>query len=221
MVRHRIWIALLLLGSVGAAGALRSADPPDAGAATVYDKISPVNGQFGQFRYRDFAGKDDIEIDPEWVKANIVSVTLPKVGKVRCHKNAKPYLVAAFKAIQDKKLEGQILKFNGLWVPRYQRLASHEPRHLSNHSWGSAIDLNFINTKARCANVPPYMTCAMDGSKGTGEPSPENRTLWQEAFQPNSFRWGANFSARRRDPMHFEVNPTLPEPTGPAGPVGK
>jgi hypothetical protein len=53
-----------------------------------YNKQSLINGRFGQFYYHDEDGKDEIEIDPRWVKQNIVSLQLPVVGQVFCHQAA-------------------------------------------------------------------------------------------------------------------------------------
>ncbi len=170
-----------------------------------YDKLSPVNGRFGQFAYRDRPGSDDIDIDPAWLRANMITIKLPKIGRVYCNKLAAPYFNAAFATIQRKGLLRLVRVYSGLWSARYQRHTSHIPEHLSNHSWGTAIDLNFINNRSLCLNVPPYIRCKHDHKLGSGAPSDENVTLWKEAFQPAGFAWGAMFSPGRRDPMHFEV----------------
>ncbi len=174
-----------------------------------YNKLSPVNGRFGQFCYRDLEGRDDIEIDPEWLAANIVTASLlPTCGPQQMHREARDAFLQAFAIIDaDPVLRDQVLQCNGLFVPRYQREAPHEPQCLSNHSWGSAIDLNYFNTETECKNVPPYEVCWMTGLPGDGQPSPENQMLWDQAFGTlGFFQWGYFFDKGREDPMHFEVD---------------
>ncbi len=173
-----------------------------------YNKLSPVNGRFGQFCYRDLEG-DDIEIDSQWLTANIVTASLlPTCGPQQMHREARDALLQAFAMIDaDPVLRDQVVQCNGLFVPRYQREAPHEPQFLSNHSWGSAIDLNYINTETECKNVPPYEVCRMTGLPGDGQPSPENQMLWDQAFGTlGFFQWGYFFGEGREDPMHFEVD---------------
>ncbi|MBP1762387.1 MAG: hypothetical protein H6Q64_1929, partial [Firmicutes bacterium] len=45
-----------------------------------YPLLSKVNGSFGQFRYRDLSG-GRIEVDSQWVAANIVTITLPGLNR--------------------------------------------------------------------------------------------------------------------------------------------
>ncbi|MEN6461114.1 MAG: M15 family metallopeptidase, partial [Syntrophomonas sp.] len=60
-------------------------------------------------------------------------------------------------------------------------------RGLSNHSWGTAID---INADSHFRYVDP-------GS----EPYDPNLILWEKAFKPAGFSWGNSYS----DSMHFEL----------------
>jgi hypothetical protein len=97
--------------------------------------------------------------------------------------------------MESKNLGGLIDTFDGLFYPRYQRGVRHEPKYLSNHSWGSAIDLN-----------------ASESPQGK-KPSDDAKTLWEEAFSQvgakktglPGFKWGGEF--KKKDGMHYEVLP--------------
>ena len=54
------------------------------------------------------------------------------------HKVAGPQFQAWCQAIQAKGLADRVIGFAGCWVPRYVRGSR---TRLSNHSWGSAIDI--------------------------------------------------------------------------------
>lgn len=61
-----------------------------------YPKLSKVNGIFGQFSYRELSG-GRIEVDPNWVAENIVTITLPGLNrKVQVHKAAADNFIMAF-----------------------------------------------------------------------------------------------------------------------------
>ena len=90
---------------------------PLSGEGNVHEKLSPVKGKFGQFYYCDTHG-DDIEIDPVWVAANIVTVSVPVIGQIQTHWLAAPNFSQAFQSIQAQNLAGLVHTFDGLWVPR-------------------------------------------------------------------------------------------------------
>lgn len=159
-----------------------------------YPKVSPRNGIYGQFYYRELGG-GRIEIDPHWVEENIVTVTLPGVNRtVQIHKKAKDSFMKAFTLIANGtvNIDGQeitllslINTFDGTWVPRH---INWDPSQgLSNHSWGAAVD---INASDHFRYVNPYT-----------EPHDPNLILWWKAFQPAGFYWGNSFS----DAMHYEL----------------
>jgi len=159
-----------------------------------YPKLSKVNGSFGQFRYRDTYG-GRIEIDPQWVKANIVTITLPGVNKqVQVHKDAAVAFIKAFTLIQNGTavVDGKtvpllslIRTIDGTWVPRH--IGWNNNRNLSNHSWGTAID---INASDHYRYVDPAK-----------EPNDPNYILWEKAFKPAGFSWGNSY----KDAMHYEL----------------
>ncbi|MDD4803047.1 MAG: M15 family metallopeptidase [Syntrophomonas sp.] len=159
-----------------------------------YPKLSKVNGAFGQFRYRDI--KDGrIEVDPQWIARNIVTIKLPGLNRnVQVHKDAAANFIQAFTYIKNgsANINGQqvpllslIKTMDGTFVTRHVNW--NPSRGLSNHSWGTAIDINAAN---HFRNVNP-----------SREPSDPNLILWEKAFKPAGFSWGNSYS----DAMHYEL----------------
>lgn len=163
-------------------------------ASNKYPMMSKVNGAFGQFPYRDIEG-GRIEIDPEWVKKNIVTITLPGLNRqVQVHKDAAENFIMAFNLIKngtavingkEVPLLSLIKTMDGTFVPRHVNWNSS--RGLSNHSWGTAID---INAAGHFRYVDPVK-----------EPNNPNLILWEKAFKPAGFSWGNSYS----DAMHYEI----------------
>lgn len=161
---------------------------------SAYPKLSKVNGTFGQFRYKDTSG-GRIQIDPKWIAQNIVTITLPGLNcKVQVHKDAAPNFIQAFTLIKNGtatvngktvSLLSLVKTMNGTFVPRH--VMWDASRGLSNHSWGTAID---INASDHLRYVDPAK-----------EPNDPNVILWKKAFQPAGFSWGNRYS----DSMHYEI----------------
>jgi hypothetical protein len=159
-----------------------------------YPLLSKVNGSFGQFRYRNLSG-GRIEVDPQWVAENIVTITLPGLNqKVQVHKNAADNFITAFNYIKngtavvngkEVPLLSLIKTMDGTYVTRHVNWDAS--RGLSNHSWGTAID---INANGHFGYVDP--------EKDVNDP---NLILWKKAFEPAGFSWGNRYS----DSMHFEL----------------
>jgi peptidoglycan hydrolase-like protein with peptidoglycan-binding domain len=159
-----------------------------------YPKISKVNGIFGQFHYRELTG-GRIEVDPVWVSQNIITITLPGLNRqVQVHKLAAPYFIQAFTYIKNGtatingrqvSLLSLVQTMDGTYVTRH---VNWNPANgLSNHSWGTAIDIN-------ASNHFRYVNPA-------SEPNDPNVILWQKAFKPAGFSWGNSYS----DSMHYEL----------------
>ncbi len=170
-------------------------NPISRGADTKkYPKLSKVQGSYGQFYYRDLSG-GRIEIDPNWVANNIVTITLPGLNqKVQVHKKAADKFIQAFTYIKNGTavvngkrvpLVSLIYSMDGTFVPRHVNWKSS--RGLSNHSWGIAID---INAQGHFG----YINSATN-------PNDPNLILWEKAFKPAGFSWGNAYS----DSMHFEL----------------
>lgn len=159
----------------------------------VYNRLSPSKGIYGQFRYRDIGG-GRIEIDPQWVAQNIVTITLPGLNRtVQVNRAAKDKFIQAFNYIKngttmingkEVSLLSLIKTMDGTFVSRH---VNWNPANgLSNHSWGTAID---INASTHFGYVSP------------GDRDDPNLILWEKAFKPAGFSWGNSYS----DSMHFEL----------------
>ena len=155
---------------------------------------------FGDFDYSPkpaTAPKQTITILGDWEKNNIVSVDIPQLngvptygsnlkGKVRFHRLAAKQLQAFFAAVQAAGLL-QLVKFwDGGFYPRYQTSSTTK---LSNHSWGTAFD---INATWNGYNKKP----AAIGQTGCLLPL-------VPIAEKYGFGWGGFFKAP--DGMHFEV----------------
>lgn len=159
-----------------------------------YPKVSKWNGSYGQFRYRELSG-GRIEVDPQWVAENIVTIKLPGINQyVQVHRRAADNFIQAFTYIQNGSatingrkvpLRNLIRTMDGTYVTRHVNW--NPSRGLSNHSWGTAIDIN-------AANHFRYV----NPSK---EPYNPNLILWEKAFKPAGFSWGNRYG----DAMHFEM----------------
>lgn len=159
-----------------------------------YPRLSKYNGSFEQFYYRDIGG-GAIEIDPQWVAENIVTIKLPGLNQyVQVHKNAKDNFIQAFTYIKNGTaiingrqvpLLSLIKTMDGTFVPRHVNWNS--AKGLSNHSWGIAIDIN-------AANHFRYIN-------PNREPDDPNYILWVKAFKPAGFSWGNSYG----DAMHYEL----------------
>jgi peptidoglycan hydrolase-like protein with peptidoglycan-binding domain len=179
-----------------ALNARTSSTPSRSGETDIrkYPKISKVNGSFGQFHYRELAG-GRIEVDPIWIANNIVTINLPGLNKnVQVHKAAANNFIKAFTYIQNgtATINGKqvpllslIKTMDGTFVTRH---VNWNPANgLSNHSWGTAIDINASN---HFRYVNP-----------TWEPNDPNAILWEKAFKPAGFSWGNSYN----DSMHYEL----------------
>jgi peptidoglycan hydrolase-like protein with peptidoglycan-binding domain len=170
---------------------------------TAKPKFPPLTGNasrerlFGKFEYHASPTADNPErivITDDWAKKNIVKVSLPALSKATggkytsmyWHKSADEQLVKFFEELEKQNLHTKILSFAGSYVPRFIRGSRSQ---LSNHSWGTAFD---INVPYNGLNKTP----AQIGQKGCV------RELVPIAHE-FGFYWGGNFS--RPDGMHFEI----------------
>lgn len=142
---------------------------------------------------------EGIQILGDWVKRNIVTVEIPQLKgipgapshcKVPFHRKGADQLVALWQAWEDEGLLPLILSFGGTWVPRFVRGSRTT---LSNHSYGTAMDINVL-WNGLGVTPPPK------GKKGSVI------ELVPTAYR-HGFSWGGNFT--RKDGMHFEVGKVL------------
>lgn len=137
-----------------------------------------------------------IKIINDFVEKNIVVAKIPQIigkanapasGQLRLHRLVAPQLLALFAAWESVGILGLISTFDGLWEPRFVRGSQ---ARLSNHSWGTAFD---INASANWLNHLP----AFPGENGCLFPH-------VEIAQDYGFNWGG-FYRSRLDGMHFEA----------------
>lgn len=174
-----------------------------------------------QFLQRPLAQRPDAEAivqkgscdgkEADWVASHIVSVEMPQLrfargfgGKVRCHARAAPILLALFQRWEQDDLLHLITSYEGCFVPRYKRgqappgTGGHGTKRssavgaLSNHSFGSAFDINAGDNGL--GQVP-----ALCGRRGS------TRELIASANALGVF-WGGHFGTS--DGMHFEISST-------------
>lgn len=165
---------------------------------------------FGKFEFRHAptaSNPERIEILGGWVAENIVEVHIPQmdkglfaagnhyarreVGKIHCHRKAAAAFQALFDRWEDAGLMDRVLTCAGAFNARLKRGAtSAKPANLSNHSWGTAIDLN-------AGENPLGRTPLGIGARGSV------RELVAIA-NGLGFFWGGHFGSRP-DGMHFEL----------------
>jgi len=161
--------------------------------------LSPLTSRqretlFGRFRYEaahDLNDKDAIIIKDNWESENIVKIQIPQLiaikgnSDVRCHKLVAKQMQQLWQAWEDRGLLQYVLTWDGMFYPRFVRGVYGQ---LSNHSWGTAFDINYEWN--RLGQTPAFV-----GEKGSV------RLLVDTAFE-YGFYWGGWFS--RKDGMHFE-----------------
>lgn len=160
--------------------------------------FSPLSGYereriFGKFSYVPSPAPDNsgapINILGDWESENIRLVKVPQLvgvqgfpvsGMVRMHKKMEQAFLGFMKdAAADGTLR-LVKSWDGLFYPRYVRGSRSS---LSNHSWGTAFDVNA-------------------GTNPIGHSNDELADLAQTGYKWGFF-WGNAF-ANRPDPMHFE-----------------
>ncbi|MFT3924566.1 MAG: M15 family metallopeptidase [Myxococcales bacterium] len=163
----------------------------------------PLDGEgrkrmFGEFQFVPAPvaeSKEAIRILGSWVQDNIQRVEIPQLarfpnshgGSIQLHRLAVEPFRQFFDAVHRAGLLSKVLSFNGSWVPRFIRGSTTE---LSNHAYGTAIDLNLAWNKL--GHVPP-----LKGEEGS------LRELVPIANEFGIY-WGGHFRGRV-DGMHFEL----------------
>jgi hypothetical protein len=145
----------------------------------------------------------------DWTADKVVEIEMPQLkfaasyaGRFRTHKKAAAQFTALFKAWEDADLLHLIVTYDGCFVPRYKRnqapaganghglKESKDVAALSNHSFGSAFDINYIDNQLGA--VPAF--CGRRGS---------TRELVEAANRLGIY-WGGHFGTQ--DGMHFEIS---------------
>lgn len=170
--------------------------------------LSPANLQtrnelFGTFNYKAAPAPTNPEaiiILGDWVQNNIEWVDIPQLkgipgagsGKIQFNKKASAQLKNLFQAWEEAGLIDLLKTWGGSFVPRFVRGSKTS---LSNHSTGSAFDINI--TWNNLGQRP-----ALVGQTGSV------RKLVPLANE-FGFYWGGHYGPNRLDGMHFECTKLL------------
>jgi hypothetical protein len=155
---------------------------PDS-ATTAGSITHPVQlkRDFGEFAVRLPYGASWIDIDPGWVRRNIVTRGVPILGAVTCHRAMIAPLRRALGRLQRQGLSRLVDRgdYAGCFAAR--RIA--DSGSLSLHAWGLAVDINA-------------------GANPQGSRPRQDRRLVR-AFESVGFTWGGRWPTAP-DGMHFE-----------------
>lgn len=145
---------------------------------------------------------EKITITNGYRKDNIVMIKNPHLAKtcggkytrMQFHKDCEYQLIQMWKEWDEAGLLGLIISYGGSYIARFIRGSR---THLSNHSYGTAFDINMAqNGLGR--------TPALVGKKGSVRLLVAIAEKW-------GFYWGGHF-VTRKDGMHFEVYKIIPKP---------
>lgn len=201
---------LVLLGAPSS-DSRPSLDWPPRPASPKQPSAQHTSGIFGEFKFRHTptdTNPEHIDILDGWVEQNIIEVHIPQLdkcmfaagrryvrrdrGTIWCHRKAKPAFLMLFDRWEKAGLMDRVLTCAGVFNARLKRGADNPvSSNLSNHSWGTAIDLN-------ARENPLGHTPVGVGTRGCV------RELVVIASEVG-FYWGAYFSGRP-DGMHFELS---------------
>ena len=146
--------------------------------------------------------KEKIKITNGYYKDNIVMVKNPYLAKtcggkytrMQFHKDCEYQLLEMWKEWDEKGLLDRIISYGGSYIARFIRGSR---KHLSNHSYGTAFDINMKwNGLGRKG--------ALVGEKGCVRELVEIAYKW-------GFINGIHFKSRK-DAMHFEIFRIIKKP---------
>jgi hypothetical protein len=160
------------------------------------DQRMKVFGAFKWVHKPEPGNRENIEILGDWEERNIVRVSIPQLVKLGFDKPRPFHRMVADKVValwDDWEKEGvveDIISYEGDFFPRLIRGSSTS---LSNHSFGTAFDVN-------AAQNGLGRTPAKPGQKGC---------LYRlvPIMHKHGFYWGGHFS--RLDGMHIESSPEM------------
>jgi hypothetical protein len=143
-----------------------------------------VRRVYGDFSWSE-GNKGRVTVDPLWVRANIVRVTLHTGKRVSCHRLVADEMVALYEAA-CKASEYTPTKI-GMYVPRHTMW--NPTKSLSTHSWGIAFDIDW--------HINPYGV-----KEGTRLRQDETSMNFVHVFEDAGWTWGGRW--RTGDDMHFQ-----------------
>ncbi|MQB00812.1 MAG: hypothetical protein GEU78_11055 [Actinobacteria bacterium] len=140
-----------------------------------------VKEAFGEFAARPVAG-GAIQIDPAWQRDNIVTASIPLLGRVTCHRFLLPQLRDALQAVRTAGIGSELdrSQFAGCFNARF--IGRDPDARLSHHSWGIAVDVNALENPT---GVRPRLDADV-----------------VETFERYGFTWGGRWLVP--DGMHVE-----------------
>ncbi len=140
-----------------------------------------IKQRFGEWAGRPSVGRPGfLEIDPKWVGANIVTTTVPILGRVTCNRRLIPPLRAAMRQLVSQGQSPVVHDYEGCFVAKF--LLNDPSASISHHAWGAAVDIN--------AAENPYGAV------------PVQSPLLVKAMERQGFIWGGRFIIP--DGHHFE-----------------
>ncbi len=103
--------------------------------------------EYGSFKFTadpQPGNPEHIKIEPGWADQHIVTIEVPQLGNKKIQVNAKgaDKFLQLWSEWEKYKVLDHVVTFNGAWVPRYKRNKTGGAENLSNHSWGTAMDIN-------------------------------------------------------------------------------
>ncbi|MGI8774189.1 MAG: M15 family metallopeptidase [Actinomycetota bacterium] len=148
------------------------------------DAVTPqmyFKEHFGEFSARP-QPNGSLIIDPEWVRQNIVTASVPLLGEVTCHRRFITRLRNTLGRVKEQGLAQTVDPgdFGGCYSPRF--IGRDPEGRLSSHAWGAAIDIN--------AAANPF------GSR------PTMSLKLVEVMTDHGLNWGGDWL--NPDGMHFE-----------------
>lgn len=166
----------------------------DGRADAIYVSSKKV---FGEFAYAPVTGSKSgrIEITDGWDDDNIITIDVPQLEGVRkggrtsikFNRNVAAQLLGFFQEVEEAGLLHLVKSWAGAFYPRFIRGSRTS---LSNHSWGTAFD---INVPWNGLGKQP----ALVGQEGQVRSLVPIAEKW-------GFYWGGRYR-RRKDGMHFEA----------------
>jgi peptidoglycan hydrolase-like protein with peptidoglycan-binding domain len=185
----------LTLGIAGVAEVPGEDFPPEPGGLEPFTPAARA-AKCGRFEFSPAPtarNPEGVKLDAAWKRSSIKRVELPQLVTlglrkrpfVWVHRLIADDIVELFQAWEDAELLYHVKTWNGSFNARYIRGST---TRLSNHSWGTAFDINARWN--RLGTVP-----ALVGETGSV------RELVALANK-HGFWWGGHF--KRKDGMHFE-----------------
>ena len=155
--------------------------------------VAEKDALFGRFEYKPEPTRrnpERVRILGEWRRENLLRITLPKAGgaqqQVWIHRVVAEPLQGVFEELEQHGLVERVVSIDGGFASRFVRGSRTV---LSNHAYGSAIDLNAkYNRRGTCP--------AEQGEEGSVRELVPVFARW-------GFFWGGHYRGRP-DGMHFE-----------------